>query len=212
VIGNYTECSFELGGTGTFLGGDAANPAVGERGRLERVPETRLEMVCPEKALARAAAALERVHPYEEPAWEIYPLAPKPALGFGAGRAVELEAPATLTEIVERLKTHLGRRFVRVAATERHEKGAVIRNVGVCAGSGGGLLSETSGLELYVTGELRHHDVLRALSRGTSVVLCEHSSSERGFLRILAGRLSEGSGNAIEVVVSDSDRDPVTIG
>ena len=212
VIGNYTECSFELAGTGTFLGGSEANPAVGERGRLERVPETRLEMVCPEEALSRAAAALRRVHPYEEPAWEIHPLAPKPVPDFGAGRAVELDEPVMLDALVERVKAHLGRPWVRVAAAPEHARGAPIHRVAVCAGSGGGLLSGASELDLYVTGELRHHDVLRALARGTSVVLCEHSSSERGFLRRFAERLREVAAGGIEVLVSEADRDPVEIG
>jgi dinuclear metal center YbgI/SA1388 family protein len=212
VIGNYTECSFELAGTGSFLGGSETKPAVGERGRLVRVPETRLEMVCPENALPRAAAALRRVHPYEEPAWEIYPLAAKPMPGVGAGRAVELDEALTLGAVVERVKAHLGRGWVRVAAAPEHAKGAPIRRVAVCAGSGGGLLSEASNFDLYLTGELRHHDVLRALSRGTSVVLCEHSSSERGFLRHFADRLREVTAGRIEVLVSEADRDPVEIG
>jgi putative NIF3 family GTP cyclohydrolase 1 type 2 len=101
---------------------------------------------------------------------------------------------------------------VRVAAAPEHAKGAPIRRVAVCAGSGGGLLSEASNFDLYLTGELRHHDVLRALSRGTSVVLCEHSSSERGFLRHFADRLREVTAGRIEVLVSEADRDPVEIG
>ncbi len=212
VIGNYTECSFELTGQGTFVGGDAANPTVGERGRFERVAETRLEMVCSEEALERATAALRRVHPYEEPAWELYPLAPKPAPGFGAGRTVELAEPATLGEIVERVKAHVGRPWLRVASSPSHAKGSPIQKVAVCAGSGGGLLEHATELDLYVTGELRHHDVLRALSRGASVVLCEHSSSERGFLTVFAERLSAGTRGLVEVLVSETDRDPIELG
>ncbi len=212
VIGNYTECSYELSGSGTFLGGSETNPVVGERGRLERVPETRLEMVCPREALPRVAEAVRRVHPYEEPAWDIYPLAAKPPSEFGAGRAVELDEPVALGALVERIKAHLGRSWVRVAAAERHANGAPIRSAAVCAGAGGGLVAEARGRDLYFTGELRHHDVLALLARGTSVVLGEHSSTERGYLPVLAERLRASAGGALEVIISEADRDPVAIG
>jgi dinuclear metal center YbgI/SA1388 family protein len=208
VIGNYTECSYELEGSGTFVGGDAANPVVGERGRLERVAEVRLEMVCSEAALPRAAEALRRVHPYEEPAWDVVPLAAKPALGFGAGRRVELEAPASLEALVESVKTRVGRPVLRVARAERHANGAAVRSVAVCAGAGGGLVGSALGSDVFVTGELRHHDALRALAHGTSVVLCEHSSSERGFLPVFAERLREAARGAFDVAVSSADREP----
>jgi dinuclear metal center YbgI/SA1388 family protein len=208
VIGDYTECSYELSGNGTFIGGDAANPTVGERGRLERVPEIRLEMVCSEASLSRAAEALRRVHPYEEPAWDVYPLAAKPALGFGAGRRVELAAPASLDDVIQRVKARVGRAAVRVARAERHAGGERVKSVAVCAGAGGGLLASALGSDVFVTGELRHHDALRAVARGTSIVLCEHSSSERGFLRVFAERLREVTAGAIEVVVSEADREP----
>src|SRR5688572_21889559 len=73
VIGEYSECSFELPGTGTFVPGPTANPSVGKRGKLERASEVRLEMVCPRAALGLVATVIEQVHPYEEPAWDVYP-------------------------------------------------------------------------------------------------------------------------------------------
>lgn len=211
VIGNYTECSYELDGSGTFVGNDAANPVVGERGRLERVAEVRLEMVCSEAALPRAAEALRRAHPYEEPAWDVYPLAPKPAPGFGAGRRVELAEPVTLDALVERVKTHVGRPSLRVARAEQHASGAPVRTIAVCAGAGGGLLESALGADVFVTGELRHHDALRAIAQGTSVVLCEHSSSERGFLPVFAERLREAARGGLDVLVSDADREPFAV-
>ena len=211
VIGNYTECAYELAGSGSFLGGENANPVVGERGKLERVSETRLEMVCSEAALPRAAEALRRVHPYEEPAWDVYALAPKPLPGFGVGRSVELTEAASFEALVERVKAHVGRSALRVARAERHANGAPLHSVAVCAGSGGGVLAGASGHDLFLTGELRHHDVLRALARGTSVILCEHSSSERGYLPLFARRLRDETRGEIEIVLSDADREPLAI-
>lgn len=74
VIGGYTYCSFATPGRGTFLGGAATHPAVGQAGRLETVDEWRLEMAASAECLAAALAALKRVHPYEEVAYDVYRL------------------------------------------------------------------------------------------------------------------------------------------
>jgi hypothetical protein len=73
-IGEYERCSWYAEGTGTFLGGPGSDPAVGERGVEERVPELRLETVFPEERHDEVVAALRAAHPYEEPAFDVYPL------------------------------------------------------------------------------------------------------------------------------------------
>ena len=73
-IGDYDRCSWYTAGTGTFLGGDETDPAVGESGREEHVPELRVETVVPAEALDEVVAALRGAHPYEEPAFDVYPL------------------------------------------------------------------------------------------------------------------------------------------
>ena len=73
-IGDYTRCSWYTAGTGTFLGGEGTDPAVGEAGREERVSELRLETVYPEERHDEVVDALRRAHPYEEPAFDVYPL------------------------------------------------------------------------------------------------------------------------------------------
>jgi hypothetical protein len=77
-IGRYERCSWYAEGTGTFLAGEGADPAVGERGREERVPELRLEIVYPAGREAEVVRALRDAHPYEEPAFDLYPLAEPP--------------------------------------------------------------------------------------------------------------------------------------
>jgi hypothetical protein len=73
-IGDYERCSWYAAGTGTFLGGEASDPTVGERGREERVAEYRLETVFPVEQQDKVVAALRRAHPYEEPAFDVYAL------------------------------------------------------------------------------------------------------------------------------------------
>ena len=74
-IGNYERCSWYAAGTGTFLGGETTDPSIGERGREERTPELRVETVVPENRAREAVEALVEAHPYEEPAYDLYPLA-----------------------------------------------------------------------------------------------------------------------------------------
>jgi len=73
-IGEYERCSWYTAGTGTFLGGGETDPAVGKRGREEHVPELRVETVVPAEQLAEVVAALRAAHPYEAPAYDVYPL------------------------------------------------------------------------------------------------------------------------------------------
>jgi hypothetical protein len=74
-IGNYERCSWYTEGTGTFLGGAGSSPSVGQSGREQRVAELRLETVYPEELEAEVVAALRAAHPYEQPAFDLYPLA-----------------------------------------------------------------------------------------------------------------------------------------
>ena len=73
-IGDYQRCSWYTAGTGTFVGGEGTSPALGESGREERVAELRLETVYPEELHDAVVAALRAAHPYEEPAFDVYPL------------------------------------------------------------------------------------------------------------------------------------------
>jgi len=208
-IGNYSECSYELSGRGSFFGHDAATPRVGERGKLEFVAETRLEMRCPASAVKELARVIAAHHPYEEPAWDLYPLATSPRANVGAGRLLQLDAPISLGEAVTRLKTHLELATVRVATAAIHAAGTPIARIALCAGAGGSLFEQVHDADLFVTGEMRHHDVLAKLRAGSSVLLSEHTHTERGFLPEFARRLQSLAEGRIEVLVSERDQDPL---
>ncbi len=129
----------------------------------------------------------------------------------GMGRRVTLAEPASLEVLVARIKQHLGLAHVRVAAATRHRAGAAIADAAVCAGAGGSLFEKLRDPELYLTGEMRHHDVREKVAAGASVVLCDHTNTERGYLPRLAARLQALSDNALDVRVSVRDRDPLEI-
>lgn len=188
-IGAYDRCSFEIEGTGTFHGGESTTPSVGTRGRLERVSEVRLEMVCPRDALAMAITTLRQFHPYEEPPIEIHSLSPRPQRHIGHGRRLVLDQRTSLKEITRRIKERLGVRSLRVATPPQHPRRYQV--IGVCAGAGGSLLGEAlnQGCQMYFTGEMRHHDVLAAQARDCTVVLAGHTNTERRYLTVLRRRL-----------------------
>lgn len=131
---------------------------------------------------------------------------------FGQGRYVRLAAPLTLSHAVARIKQHLGLQYLRVAAAAGHADGTQsIASVAVCAGAGGSVFEKLSGFDLYVTGEMRHHDVRTRVAEGASVVLSEHTHTERGYLQILRDWLRAGTGGATTFHVSRRDRDPLSI-
>ena len=207
IIGGYKVCSFVSPGTGTFLGGEATKPAVGNAGRLEYVPELRLEMVASKAALPLALQTLRRFHPYESPAIDVYELLPKPQREFGAGRRLVLDRPVSLEELAARFKAFLGTSTVRIA--DAGHTGPV-RTIGVCAGSGSSMLAaaKAEGCEVFVTGELSHHQVIAALHSGVSVVLGEHTGTERGYLPRLAVAIAAQL-PGVRLIVSTTDRDPL---
>lgn len=128
----------------------------------------------------------------------------------GAGRVVTLAAPAPLPTLVDRLKAHLGLDHVRVAGPPELLAGArPVATAAACPGAGGSVLAGARRADLWLTGELRHHDVLARVARGHAVVLTDHTHTERGFLSVLAGRLAARLG--VEATVSRVDADPLSV-
>ncbi len=207
LIGEYHLCSFNVTGTGTFVGGQGTRPSVGQPGRLERVSEVRLEMVCSQAGVALATELLRRFHPYEEPPIDVYELRPIPARHEGSGRRLVLDRPATVAELAQRLRGFLKRDRIRYALADPRDDRPVTR-VGVVPGAGESLskLARSEGCQVFVTGEMRHHEVLGALNAGMSVILGGHTTTERGYLPRLKERL-EATAPGLRAVVSQTDQD-----
>ena len=128
---------------------------------------------------------------------------------LGGGRLLTLSQPVALSTIVRRVKSHLHLEHVRVA-TPPNMRDPQVTTVAVCAGSGASVLRGVRA-DMYLTGELSHHDVLDATARGTAVVLCEHSNTERGFLLVFKHMLEKSLGPSVEITVSHIDRDPLKV-
>ncbi|MAY73228.1 MAG: Nif3-like dinuclear metal center hexameric protein [Phycisphaerae bacterium] len=212
IIGLYRVCSFSTAGEGTFLPTQGAHPTRGSVGGLERVKERRLEMVCSRSALPLVIETLRQFHPYEEPAFDIVELLPEPHRRSGAGRKLVLDQPATIETIGLRLRAHLDHDRIKFAVPSGDSGDEMMRIVGVVPGAGAGLLDQAAqeGCELFVTGEMKHHDVLAAQAHGISVMLAGHTNTERGYLPRLANRL-EALLPGLSLQISETDEDPLRV-
>lgn len=193
AIGPYSRCSFHSRGMGTFLPGEGSHPYLGEVGREERADEVRLETVVPAERLPAVLAAVKAVHPYEEVAYDVYPLENPPPV-HGLGRVGDLPRPTSVAEVGRRFGMALG------GVKPQAVYGGVDREVGrvaVCGGSGGDLWEEAlaAGAELYLTGEIGYHEGRAASESGLTAIAFGHWETESPFVghvgQLLRGRFPE---------------------
>jgi putative NIF3 family GTP cyclohydrolase 1 type 2 len=175
---------------------------VGERGELNEVEEDRLEIVVPRERLAAAVEAMVDAHPYEEVAYDAYPLAG--GGGLGLGRVGRLPEPLEARGLAERCGERLGSE-VRIAG----DPGRTVATVALCGGAGASLIPDAirKGVNAFVTGDLKHHQALDAAAAGLTVIDAGHHGTERPFVSALARRLAE-AGPPGEVLVSERSTDP----
>lgn len=227
ALGEYRRCAWTTTGTGTFVPGDRAEPAIGERGAVTRVTEARVEMVAPRRLRADVVAALRSAHPYEEPAFDVLELADLPG-ATGGGRVGDLADPVTLRAFAERVAAVLPPTAQGVRVAGRLD--ASVRRVAVVGGSGDSYFDAVrrSGADVYVTGDLRHHPALEARERARFeaaragaepedgrpfLVDVAHSASEWPWLARAAAALTDdlaARGARVEARVSGLRTDPWT--
>jgi dinuclear metal center YbgI/SA1388 family protein len=210
VIGNYSHCSFAGRGQGTYLPQEGAHPFKGQVASLSRAEESRLEVLVPESRLWLAVDRMRAAHPYEEVAYDLYPLK-NPGLPLGFGRLGRWPQPLASAAAIARVKEAFGVDTVRVwgRAPETVERVAVV------GGSGGDLIAAAhqQGAQLYITGEVRHHQVAPGYLQDFAVVEVGHFSSEVVFMPIWAKQLDllcQEKGVAVEVQVSAREQVPFT--
>lgn len=202
-VGGYDRCSFTSAGVLTYRDGRGG-------GRVEAGERVRLEMSCGVGELPAVRRAIELHHPESEPMWEVYQQVEAPEPDAGQGRLLRLGEPAGLDVLTDRIKGHLGLERVRVAAAAAHREGEPVRSVAMCPGAGGSVLKGAPA-ELLLTGEMRHHDILAANARGASVILTDHTNTERGYLPVLRDRLRSSLPEEVGIDISEVDADPLKI-
>lgn len=161
-IGRYDACSYNVDGVGTFRPGEGTHPFAGTPGTLHREAETRVEVILPRHLMPQAVVALQAAHPYEEPAFDLIPLANDWAQA-GAGIVGELPEAEAETAFLLRLKD-----LFHVSAI-RHTKllGKPVRRVAVCGGAGSSFLRDAlrAGADVFVSADFKYHDFFAAEGR-----------------------------------------------
>ncbi|XP_017097629.2 NIF3-like protein 1 [Drosophila bipectinata] len=137
----------------------------------------------------------------------IRPLEPELGAPPGTGSGRFIETDQTIRQLVESLQKHI-QTSVHLALAVSHTPDTVIKTVGICAGSGGSLLKGFEA-DLIITGEMSHHELLEFNHNDTTVLLCNHSNSERGFLKEFSPKLSDLLKGECEILVSEKDKDPL---
>ena len=161
-IGNYSECSFNTEGTGTFRAGEGANPFVGQLNERHIEPEIRLELVFPSHLQGGMIRALRSAHPYEEVAFDVVALAnPHPAIG--SGLIGELPEPLSGPEFLRKVKSVFGTPVIRHTPFT----GQAIKRIAVCGGAGSFLISNAlaKGVDAYLTADMKYHEFFDANDR-----------------------------------------------
>ena len=204
AIGNYSNCSFYTQGTGTFLPLEGAKPAIGKKGRLEKTPEVRFETIVPAERLDDCIAAMKKAHPYEMPAFDCIKLY-NPQAKFGLGRIGKLAQPSRIEQIIRKLKRHTGAQAVGIIGDAKKS----VKTAAVCAGSCGDIINSViaAKTDLYVTGELKHHQALAAKEAGLTCICLSHTVSERFMLKNLARQLQKQL-KQVTIRVSKKDAEP----
>ncbi len=204
AIGNYRNCSFGAGGTGTFLPVEGAKPAVGKKGRIEKVAEIRFETIVPARKLEDVVAAMKKAHPYETPAFDVFKIFGTEGK-FGLGRIGTLARPMRIRQIIQRIKKTTGAKAIGLVG----DGNRTVRKAAVCAGSCGKIINSViaSKVDLYLTGELKHHEALAAQEAGLTCICLSHTVSERFMLKKLAGQMNRQI-KGIKINISKKDADP----
>jgi dinuclear metal center YbgI/SA1388 family protein len=187
VIGNYDHCSFSTPGTGSFRGNVHARPAVGVKEKLEVVAETRLEMIAERWNVPRVIAALKAAHPYEEVAYDVYPLENVHG-SYGMGIIGELARPLTFERFLKLVKTRLRTGALRYCTGARRP----IRHVAACGGSGSDLTDAAIAqrADAFVTADIKYHDFHRAAGK-IALIDAGHFETEHPVVQTVVRYLHE---------------------
>ncbi|MGM1058884.1 Nif3-like dinuclear metal center hexameric protein [Saccharothrix sp. Mg75] len=212
AVGDYRDAAWTVEGTGQFRPLPGADPAVGAVDRLERLPETRLDVVLDRRRRADVVRALRAAHPYEEVGFTLTELAELPSRA-GIGRIGELPAAEPLSAFAQRVADALPVTAWGVRAAGDPDR--PVRRVAVCGGAGDGYLSAAvrAGVDAYVTADLRHHPAGEHLAAGgPALVDVSHWASEQPWCAQAADVVRAAFGGTVEVLVSTRRTDPWTVG
>ena len=210
VIGEYSRCSFISRGTGSFRGSKTSSPFIGTPEVEERVEELRLEMTAPRASVDRILSAMKDVHPYEEPAYDVYETITQQR-NFGMGALGELSSAQVLKNFLKAVKHALHAEVLRFVGDPKSR----VQRVAVCGGSGSDLLPEAirAHADVLVTADVRYH-TFHAAADTLALVDAGHWETEHSILHILADRLQQAARRAnapIRIFITEQSTNPIHV-
>lgn len=187
VIGNYDSCSFNIQGQGTFRAGDGTNPFVGEKGKIHFEPEVRVETIVPRHILSAVVKAMVEAHPYEEVAYDVYPL-DLPYKKAGLGVVGDLPEPMNTIDFVKHVKQQFRAPCVRYTNPVKD----FISRVAICGGSAISLLNDAiaANADVFITADVKYHQFFDAENR-IVIIDIGHFESEQFTIDIFYDLLSK---------------------
>jgi dinuclear metal center YbgI/SA1388 family protein len=201
-IGNYEKVSFVSQGNSYFQPNAAAQPFIGEAGKLEKVEEVRIEVLVPSERVNQAMKAMIAAHPYEEVAYDIF-ADEKKGKPYGLGRVGELPAPTTLKDLAELVKQRYDVPHVRFAG----DASATVETVAILGGSGRDYVDQAlQQADVYITGDLTFHETQDAVEAGLQLIDPGHYA-EQIMKKKVADYVQTAFGD-VAVHVSETDTNP----
>ncbi|WP_042458492.1 Nif3-like dinuclear metal center hexameric protein [Neobacillus dielmonensis] len=205
-IGHYSHCSFSAEGIGRFLPGEDTKPYIGTKGHLESVDEVRIETIVPEPLIKKTVTAMIKAHPYEEVAYDLYPLDNKGEV-LGLGRIGKVPE-TTLGEFAEKVKTALEVEGVRVVG----DLNSKVKKVAVLGGDGNKYFTHAkfSGADVYVTGDIYYHTAHDAMMQGLNMIDPGHNVEKvmkKGATQTLQ-KMCQEAGYQVEIFPSVVNTNP----
>ncbi len=208
-IGNYSHCTFQTTGVGTFKPLEGTSPFIGHQGELEKLKEIRLETIVPNSRLSKVIRAMIKNHPYEEVAYDLYPLSNQ-GEEVGIGRIGYYSEAMSYQNVIGQIKEVLDLPYLRYSG----DLTRMIRKVAICGGSGSSYINQAvfKGADLYITGDVGFHDAQLAESLGMEIIDAGHYWTEvivvPYLFKILKSAIDKES-MSVELVQSTIQTDPM---
>ncbi|HSH35346.1 Nif3-like dinuclear metal center hexameric protein [Schnuerera sp.] len=206
-IGNYSHCTFNTEGIGTFKPLEGTKPFIGKTNIIEEVEETRIETIVKERDLNRILDEVIKNHPYEEVAYDIYPLINKGKV-YGYGRIGEVEE-IFLSNYLDIIKDSLMVGNIIVYGNQDRK----VKKVAVCGGSGSSFIHDAylKGADIFITGDVKYHEAQYADELGLTIIDAGHYHTEKVILPEIKKYINENLTEKIDIIINDESSPPYVV-
>lgn len=207
-IGNYSCCTFQTSGLGTFKPEEESKPFLGKKGELENVEETKIETIIPKNEIQRLLETVKKAHPYEEMAYDLYPME-IPLNNTGLGRIGSLPQKQVAKDFIQDLKKKLDLKEVRYVGDSHRE----VSKVAILNGSGGDYIKQAqkAGADCFITGDVKYHDAQEAMQEDMSILDIGHYESEIIFREYIKNYLEKHVKKEVEVFIAKDLKNPFVV-